>query len=644
VVSLWRRLGPEAARHVAVVGVLLAMSLAACWRLVVAGHPTTSVLCQCGDPGQTVWFLEWVPWALGHGHNPFFTDAIFAGQGGANLLQSTSYLLPAFVLSPVTVAFGPTAALNVALVAGPVLSGWCMFLAARRVTSFFPGQLAAAVLWGFSPLLVSNEMFGHLNFTFLFFPPLLFCVLHELVTGTGRAAVAGGLGGLLVAAQFLTGTEALAITALVTVVGCVVAVALFPRAASAVRRRLLVGLGAAAAVCAVLLAYPVAFFLAGPRHVTGQPWPATSLFGEYVRAIVTAEPVTPSSLELARVGGYYGTPGPGVAFLGLPLLVGLLVSAAVWRRRRLAVVLVVAGGFAWLCSFGALLLPLSGHSAQWWLPWRYLQHWPLLGSIGPDRFALMVDFAAALLVALSLDGWAELARRLHRRLSGRSRALAAAGVATVAAVAALGLSLAAEPLVSTSGLPLRTRDASVPAFFADAHAHLRPSNVVLVYPYPSSGVPDAMYWQAAEGLGYRLVGGRALVPGRDGVHSIHVDPLRGFDALLVETSFGYGIPPAPSRRALAAARRSLLRWGVDDLVVVRRGRAPDWMAAVATDLLGTAPRLEDGTFVWDSVRSDPPPLGVSPAVVERCAGSGLGRASFRAAPGCVLRAARSAAP
>ena len=630
----------RAAPHLAVLAVLAVLALVLTWRLWVGGHPTTSVLCQCGDPGQTVWFLEWVPWALAHGHDPLFTNAIFAGQGGANLLQSTSYLLPALLLAPVTWLFGPTASFNAAELLAPVLSGWCMFLAARRVCAFFPGQLAASLLWAFSPLLVEAEMFGHLNFTILYFPPLAFCALHELFTGSRSPVVAGILLGLLVVAQFFTGTEPLAITAVAIAFGCLVACALAPRLTWGRRRRIGLGLASAAAVAGVLLAYPLDFFLAGPRHVVGEPWPLTAFYGEHALDIVSpARPGSGSSV-LSRVGGYFGPGGPGVAFLGLPLLVSLAVSSVVWWRRRIAWVLVVTGAFSWLCSLGAVLLPLSSQSYQRWLPWRYLQSWPLLASIGPNRFTIVVDACAALLVAISVDAWIELARAARRWLAPRSRALAAGAAGAVSALLAAGLALSAEPLVTTSPFPLRTTAATVPAWFRTTALRLGATTVVLTYPYASSSAPDAMYWQAQEGLAFRLVGGRALVPGADGVHSLHVDPATGLDPVLQDASFGTGLPAPPSAATLSLIRRGLRRWGVQVVVVVRRARAPAWMAAVMTDALGEAPRSEQGSLAWFDVGSAPASLDVAAGVVERCAGDGAGAGSFARAPACVLAAAR----
>nr|MDA8355301.1 hypothetical protein [Actinomycetota bacterium] len=94
---------------------------------------------------------------------------------------------------------------------------------------------------------------------------------------------------------------------------------------------------------------------------------------------------------------------------------------------------------------------------------------------------------------------------------------------------------------------------------------------MLTYPYASSGTPDAMYWQARDGLHFALEGGRALVPGADGRHSDHVDPLTGSDALLDATSFGFGDPAPPSARAVRALAASLRTWGVNDVVVVDEG-------------------------------------------------------------------------
>src|SRR5438876_1096695 len=63
------------------------------------------------DPELFMWYLRFTPWAVGHGQTPFFTSSIMYPQG-ANLMWNTSITLPAIVMSPVTLLFGPVAAWN----------------------------------------------------------------------------------------------------------------------------------------------------------------------------------------------------------------------------------------------------------------------------------------------------------------------------------------------------------------------------------------------------------------------------------------------------------------------------------------------------------------------------------------------------
>ncbi len=616
---------------------LLGLSVAMFWHVWGTGHPSTTVLCPCGDPGQAVWFLAWVPWAVVHGHNPLFTNEIFSGQGGANLLESTSYLLAAVVMAPLTWLAGPTVSFNVIETLAPVLSGWCFFLAARRLTPSWTAAAAGSLLWGFSPFALSSLDFGHINFGLLFFPPLAFLLCFELVASDRHRPVLLGLGlGLLVVAQFFAGTEPLAISAVTGLVAMVTAGLLAPRTAWRRRRRIGIAVGTGTVVTVVLLAYPIWFLLAGPRRVVGEPWPATPILGSHVDAIVTAGPSVHGPSLFTELGGYFGA-NPSMGYLGLGILIFLACSSVVWWRKRLAWVLVVTGFVAWLCSLGIALMPLAADSRQTWLPWQYLQHLPLLEDIVPNRFALVVDFAAALLLAVSIDGWLTLLRRLVARLPakpvGGRLAVSATGVAAL--VVAIAVSVL--PVVHTYKWPLTMHAEATPAWFETTAKHLPAGTEVLTYPYASSAASEAMYWQAEDDLSFGLVGGRAETPGADGRHSAHVDPLRGTDALLTNDSFGFGIPPAPDRAGIEAVRASLRKWGVDVLVVLRAGRAPAFAVAMFTAALGRAPRLEEGAEVWYGVHGPgPPPLDVSPQRIERCSGGGFDLQSFLRASSCLL--------
>lgn len=581
-------------------------------RVWVSGSPTHTVLCQCGDPGQSVWFMAWIPYALAHLDNPFFTTRLFAGQGGVNLLSNTSYLLPSLLLSPVTVLFGPTASFNVAETLGPFVSGYAMYLACGRLSGRFTPRLAAALLYGATPVLVGSEIYGHLNLVWLFFPPLLFLLLHEILVGDRLSARrAGVLIGLLVVAQFLTGTETLLIGVLTALVGLLVAAAISPRSARHKLRRIAMAAAAAALTGGLLLAYPIVFLFAGPRRVVGTPFAITSLAGDSLGSVLLPVGSVHKTSPFLRIGGYYGVAGPNFSYLGAGLLVLIAVSLPLLlrRRRREAWPLLLAGTVAWLCSLGIFLLPLSPHSKQWWLPWKYLYRFPLFDEVSPQRFALAVACCAALLLCLCLDSWSGLVDRLLSReqkaLSspsrlGGTRALVTAGIPLVLAVPA-GL-----PLALQYSFPLTMHSGGTPRYFEAARGAPPAGENVLVYPYPSSGAPEAMYWQASDGLSFPLVGGRAHVPGANGSVSDDIDPLSGTPALLSADSFGIGTPAPLARGTLASLRTSLRRWNVGRVVVVASGRAPAWAVVVFAEALGRLPRLEEGAAVFTGLAEKRP--------------------------------------
>ncbi len=561
--------------------------------------------------------MAWVPYAITHAHNPLFTNRMISGQGGANLLESTSYLLPSFLLSPITWLFGATASFNVAETIAPILSGWAMYLATVRLTTRWLPRAAAAVFWAFSPHIVGSEVYGHLNFTWMYFPPLFFLCVYELAAGKRLKPVTiGPLLGVLVVAQFFTGTEPLLITTIVATVGLACALAMAPKAAWAERKRILTGLGVAVGLAFVVLAYPLWYLTKGPRHVIGSPWPAINNLGNQLSAIVKPGNGVHSASVFTEIGGYYGPAGPSGAYLGIWLLAFLAASLPVFviLRRRIALPLLVSGGVSWLCSLGAFLTPISANSVHWWLPWRYINSWPLIDKIGPQRFAFMTAACAILLFALALDSWVTVLTPPVSRLRLHPRALTAgSSVIMLAIVAVVGL-----PVAENYTFPLTMLSEQVPAWFRTTARTLPPQTSILTYPYASSAAPDAMYWQAYDGLSFALVGGRALIPGADGKHSQHVDPLRGSYALLTNDSWGINAPPMPTRSEVQALRSSLHSWQVDVVVDVPEGRAPAWALLLFSEATGRLPQFQHGAAVWTVAREAAAPVWLSAGVARHC--------------------------
>jgi len=231
--------------------------------------PMHRVVGVGGDVGLFLWYLHWVPFALGSGHSPL-TSTYLLYPHGFNLMWNTSVVSPALLASPITVAFGAAAAYNVLLTSSFALSSWFGFYAFRRYAT---GAIAAGVgglLYGFSPYMTSQG-FSHLNLTIAVFPPIALLCLDEILVRQGpRATAFAGALGVAAALQLLASEEILASAVIVALLGVLLLALLNPR--EVVRRHLrraLRPLAISALVFLVLAAYPLFVQFFGPQRVHG---------------------------------------------------------------------------------------------------------------------------------------------------------------------------------------------------------------------------------------------------------------------------------------------------------------------------------------------------------------------------------------
>jgi hypothetical protein len=632
--------------HAAVIGSFLVVSVFMWSRVWLTGHPRSTLSCQCGDVSEALGFVAWAPWALTHGHNLFFSNAFYAGQGGVNMVANASWMAFALLFAPITWLFGPIATVNVAVTLAPVVSGWCFFLAVRKVTQFVPGQIAGAALYGFSPLIVTSDPLAHFFQIWLFYPPLAFLCLYDLfVTRRHRPVLVGVALGLLTVVQFFTSTEVLVISCLIGLIGVVAAFVFAPRAAWARRRPIAVGVGTAVGIAGALLAYPTWFALEGPQRIVGAAWPATPALGAGPRDLIDPGKFVHHPDLLTALGGYFGNAGPTASYVGIAVLALVVISVVVWYRDRLAWVIVVMGLASWACSLGSLLRPLSSSSNQAWLPWRFFQHVPVVSDVIPSRFAATTVFCVALLLAVSADRWWQRARAFSERQRAKSRPTPALlqpralGVAIACVTAA-----ALIPVGAAYSVPYVVRNHPMPRWFQDVAPKLPAGTEVLAYPYPDGGENQAMGWQAIDDLHFRLVGGFAIVPGKDGQHSSAVSRFGGARSILYQLSFSVGLRhaaplPLATPEAVRMVRASLHKWGTQVVVVTHEGRSPRYALAYFTAVLGRTPRFQDGAWVWYGLGRDPP-LSLDPAATTACAAQ-YSRTDRLGVPRCVLAAAQS---
>ncbi len=447
--------------------------------LRVVEHPERRVVGGLyTDPQIFVWSFAWWPHAILHGLNPAYTHAIWA-PGGYNLAWATSVPGLALVFAPLTLAFGPVLAYNVAAILMPALAAWTAFLLCRRLTSGAVwAALAGGYIFGFSAYVLSAGL-THIHTAAVFLLPVAAHLVVRFVQGDlSRRRFALGMGAVL-AGQILLSTEILFTLTLALAASLLLAALLIPSA-----RRPLRGIAlplAAAYGLAALVTAPFLYFI-----VTGtgsRPSSGAAVF----RADLT-NLVVPT---MANLGGWWskhfveGFPANDAergAYLGVPLLVIVALFAWQWRRRPTGRFVVVAFLLAIFLSLGAALT-IHG-TRELTLPYGHLIHRPLFENVMPVRLMAYASLAAAVMVAL----WAASSFRPSWLRVGLT-------------------ALAVITLVPNLAWGAWARTPQVPSLFTTGlyKSCIGRGENVLTLPFGTLG--DSMLWQARSHFWFRDAGG-----------------------------------------------------------------------------------------------------------------------------------------
>jgi hypothetical protein len=481
----------SARQGLAAFGVYLAGSLVLYAVPVLSRFGHVFVGAGRGDARFYVWCLVWWPHALGAGLDPFTPHVIWAPQG-LDMAWATGLPGPALALAPVTLAFGPVVASNVAAVIGPPLAGWAGYLLCRRAADQFWPAFAGGWLIGFSTYMVS-QMRGHLNLS-LVFPVLLAAYLvvrHVQGELTDRRFTL--LLALVLVAEFSISTE---VFATMTVFGAGAIAGLWwqvPPLRGQLRRtaiRIAVGYTAAGAMLAPYLWYVLVGVPTGPIRPT-----MSGRVGEDLLTLLVPRETTlvggstfhvlTRHLEpnLSEDGGYMG--------LALLAVLGLAWSRARRSRDEVTRLVWIFGVGAWVLALGPWLR-VGGFDTHIPLPDIVLAHVPILQDALPQRFTLYLWIATGVVVAR----WLSASTRTDvRPFLTHVRPFLAFIVAAVTLL----------PNVFEPGLH---GVASVPGYFVDDlwRGTLAPGETVLIL-HGEKG--QEMLWQAATWMGFSMAQGHS---------------------------------------------------------------------------------------------------------------------------------------
>ena len=538
--------------------------------------PTTQWIGSCCDPEQTFWFLGWIPYAIRHGVDPFVTTQLNAPDA-VNLMWNTSIPLWSLLAAPITILAGPILAYNVLLLGAIVASAAAGRLAVGRFVGGTVAPLVGGAVYGFSPYVVSHAIL-HLDLAMAWLPPLVLVVVHDLLAGRRSPLRSGLLLGLLAVAELLTTEELVLTTAVAAAITLAVLAVQRRSQIRAAIARLAPMLITAAAVGAVLGAWPLAVQFLGPGRISGRLIDT----GPYSTDLLNL--VFPTRLQLlappvatAISDGFSGLYHEADAYLGGPLIV-LLGVVVVRGRHDLRVRTAAIVGLALLVLSMGATLRVSGPSTGLPLPWALVAGLPIAEDVIASRFVVFAWLAVAILVGVAIE-WS---LRVPRREA-------------VPRLVAIGLAL-----LFVLPAPIPSRTATVPDFFVRwSDEGLRPDATVLVAPFFRDGAgADPMLWAAVAGDEPRMPEAYAYVPRPGGQAGYGPAPTQL--SQLME-AIQDGTVTIVARGAVRDQVATDLRAkGITDVIVGPMTR-DGAMLAFFRDLFGRDPEAVDGVWIWRAV-------------------------------------------
>lgn len=528
-------------------------------------------------------------WMMAHGSRvvtdfayPFTSDRMNVPEV-VNLMANTSVLSVSIPMTPVTLVAGPRMSFLLFLTLGMAATATSWYFLLSRVVLRSPGPAwLGATFCGFAPAMVSHAN-AHPNIVSQYVVPLI--IWRTLRLGEpGRWLRNGLLLALVIVWQAFLNLEILLMTAIGLGV-VIVALALGRPDLRQRTRPFLAGLGVAAGVTLVLLAYPLYVQFFGPGAYRG----LSPLIRGYSTDLASFVAYSRESLAGDEPGarGLAKNPTEENAFFGWPLLV--LVAALVWWLRRNVVVralALLAVVFAVL-SLGREVL-FNGEATGIPAPWAILETLPILHSVVPTRWALAITPVIGLLLAYG----AQHARTLATRNSSARPQIRFATV-TVLAMALL-------PLLPTP-LPA-VRLEPTPAFVTSGawRPYVAGGRSIVTLPLPDTHYADPLRWSAETGLEMPIARGYFLGPDtRPDRHrvALFTAPDRPTSDFLTEIRRTGEVPPV-SQQERTAAEDDLRYWRAG-AVVLGPHRHADALRRGMTELIEVKPTYTEGVWLWD---------------------------------------------
>ena len=427
------------------------------------------------DAIASIWFLNWWPYAVSHGLNPFVTHYLWSPIG-FSLLWATSIPALAFLVWPETVWWGAETSYNILCLLAPALNAYAAFLLTNYLTRNDRVALFCGFLFGFSPY-VASHMLGHLNLVFVPLVPLMLLVgIRRVRKQIGRSSFIATLT-VLILLQFGISTEVLATSALLGA-GTYFAF-FFTHRRSIDMVGLAVDTGISAIACSVLLSPAFYFLWLGAEQVPDEINSSIAYSNDLLGFIVPLHTTWIGGEALQFVTSRFDASEQN-AYLGFPLILLAVTAYRALRSQSWTKPLIATTIGAAIASLGPGLW-INGHLLRIPMPWAIVSSIPLIHHALPGRLALYTSLGVTILIGMSLASLPSLLKY---------------GLAAMSAV-----------FILPNANAFSFGSYKTPAVFADPSSaeEIGENGAVLVLPYGIAG--NSILWQLRSDMRFKMAGG-----------------------------------------------------------------------------------------------------------------------------------------
>ncbi len=347
------------------------------------------------DPIQFIWTLYWWPYAISHRINPFFSTFIWHPYGTDLSLAPASAPGASLIALPITLIFGPVASYNILIITGNALSAFFTFLITHYLTKSFKAGVIAGLLFGFSTYQFAQVVHLHIVLTFLI--PLigyLFLLFWEKKIHSIAFIL---LVGSCLALQYLISIEVFVTLTLFIGISIIIFVLVYPEHFKKLIN-FLIYLSGAYALCTTMLS-PFIY----TAFINGIP---TTRFNSAINYsidplnfIIPTKSTYFGANAFAQLSStFFGNIGENTGYLGIPALGIIFIYAVKYWHEKMTRVL-----FFILLCFMILTLGPTLHIAGYTtftLPEYYLNKFPVINQLLPERLMVYVFFVASILIGL----------------------------------------------------------------------------------------------------------------------------------------------------------------------------------------------------------------------------------------------------